>query len=94
MTDIPARLAALLVKHFNVKPEQLTDHAAVHFARDLNLDSLDMIELLMAAEEEFSIEITDEEGQPFIDDSGVIPATAMVDFEALIARKVGEMACG
>jgi acyl carrier protein len=90
--DIPTRLANLLVKHFDIKPEQLADHSAVHFAQDLNLDSLDMVELLMAVEEDFDVEISDAEAMPFADDSGVIPANAMADFEALIARKVAAKA--
>lgn len=91
---IPTRLSTLLQTRFDIAPERLTDHNAVHFCRDLDLDSLDMIDLIMAVEEEFRIEITDDEGQPFIDDSGVIPATAMVDFESLIERKVKEAARG
>lgn len=45
-------------KNFVTLPEQVTETA--DFQKDLSLDSLDRVELVMAFEQEFSIEIPDE----------------------------------
>lgn len=51
----------LVVEHLGVEAEKVT--ADADFADDLGADSLDMIELVMAFEEEFNIEIADDEGE-------------------------------
>jgi len=56
---IAERVKELVVKQLHVSPEEVTDSAS--FVSDLNADSLDVVELVMALEEEFEIEIPDEE---------------------------------
>lgn len=56
--DIFAKVKKIVVEQLEVDPEQVKPEA--NFANDLNADSLDVVELVMALEEEFDIEIPDE----------------------------------
>ncbi len=56
--DIFEKVKEIVVEQLGVEPEQVTPQA--NFANDLNADSLDTVELVMALEEEFDIEIPDE----------------------------------
>jgi acyl carrier protein len=58
MSDVLQRVKGIVVKHLEVGEEKVTDKAS--FIDDLGADSLDNVELVMAFEEEFSIEIPDE----------------------------------
>lgn len=51
----------IVVEQLGVKPEQVTTEAK--FIEDLGADSLDVVELVMALEEEFGHEIPDEEAE-------------------------------
>ena len=53
------RVKALIAEHLCVAPEQVTDDAVM--TTDLNADSLDVIEVTMAIEEAFDLEIRDDE---------------------------------
>ncbi|MCS6772625.1 MAG: acyl carrier protein [Anaerolineae bacterium] len=55
------RVKALTVKLLGVAPEKVTMEA--RFREDLEADSLDLVELIMAFEEEFGGEISDEDAQ-------------------------------
>ncbi|MCS7055590.1 MAG: acyl carrier protein [Thermoflexales bacterium] len=55
------RVKALTVKLLDVAPEKVTMDA--RFREDLEADSLDLVELIMAFEEEFGGEISDEDAQ-------------------------------
>ena len=62
MTDtIFEKVRDIVVKQLGVKEETVTLNA--DFANDLGADSLDTVELVMAIEEEFSIEIPDEDAE-------------------------------
>jgi len=56
--DIEQRIKRIIVDQLGVKPEQVTITADL--VRDLGVDSLDTVELVMAIEEEFGFEIQDE----------------------------------
>ena len=56
--DIFDRVKKVVVDQLEVEPEKVTPEAS--FANDLQADSLDVVELVMALEEEFDIEIPDE----------------------------------
>jgi acyl carrier protein len=56
--DIFDRVKKVVVEQLEVEPEKVTPEAS--FANDLKADSLDVVELVMALEEEFDIEIPDE----------------------------------
>ena len=58
MSDVLERVKAIVVKHLEVPVEKVTDKAS--FIDDLGADSLDNVELVMAFEEEFGIEIPDD----------------------------------
>lgn len=52
-------IKAEIVKQLNVEADKVTPEA--EFVKDLNADSLDVVELIMALEEQFNVEIPDEE---------------------------------
>jgi acyl carrier protein len=53
------RVQGVVAEQLGVEPEKVTRDA--EFVQDLNADSLDLVELIMQLEEEFGIEISDEE---------------------------------
>lgn len=56
--EIFDKVKKIVTEQLSVEPENVTPQA--NFANDLNADSLDTVELVMALEEEFDIEIPDE----------------------------------
>ena len=61
MSDIADRVKKIVVEHLGVDADKVTDHAS--FIDDLGADSLDVVELVMAIEEEFGIDVPDEDTQ-------------------------------
>ena len=61
MADHSAKVKDIIEKELGVEREKLTDGAS--FIEDLGADSLDIVELVMAMEEEFEVEIPDEEAE-------------------------------
>ena len=60
-SDTETRVRGIIVQLLGVDEEQVVQEA--RFREDLEADSLDMVELIMAFEEEFDGEISDEEAQ-------------------------------
>ena len=58
MSDIAERVKKIVVEHLGVDESKVTEGAS--FIDDLGADSLDIVELVMAFEEEFSVEIPDD----------------------------------
>lgn len=58
MSDIAERVKGIVVEHLGVEEEKVVEAAS--FIDDLGADSLDTVELVMAFEEEFNIEIPDD----------------------------------
>ena len=58
MSDITDRVKKIVVEHLNVDESKVSDEAS--FIDDLGADSLDTVELVMAFEEKFGIEIPDD----------------------------------
>lgn len=58
------RVRAIIVDQLGVEPSEVTMEA--NFRDDLEADSLDLVELIMAFEEEFGGEISDEEAQRIV----------------------------
>ena len=56
--DIATRLRKIVFEHLGVYPDKIQEHSS--FIDDLGADSLDTVELVMAFEEEFGIEIPDD----------------------------------
>jgi acyl carrier protein len=63
MSDKPIeqRVKDIIVEQLGVKPDQVVPTAK--FIEDLGADSLDTVELVMALEEEFGIEVPDEQAE-------------------------------
>ena len=58
MSDTVDRVKKIVVEHLGVDEDKVVDNAS--FIDDLGADSLDTVELVMAFEEEFGIEIPDD----------------------------------
>lgn len=58
MSSVESQVKAIVAEQLGVKAEQVTSDAS--FVDDLGADSLDTVELVMAFEEEFSVEIPDD----------------------------------
>ena len=61
MSTVAEKVKKIVVDQLAVPENQVTEDA--RFIEDLNADSLDLVELIMALEEEFSAEIPDEEAE-------------------------------
>ncbi len=59
--QILEKITAILVDQLGVEPDDVTTEA--NFIDDLNADSLDIVELIMALEQEFDLAIPDEEAE-------------------------------
>ena len=61
MSEIGERVKKIVVEHLGVEPDKVVDAAS--FIDDLGADSLDNVELVMAFEEAFELEIPDEDAE-------------------------------
>ena len=61
MATVAERVKQIVTEQLGVDEDQVTDDAS--FMDDLGADSLDTVELVMALEEEFDIEISDEDAE-------------------------------
>ena len=59
--QVAERLVNVLVSELGLDAEKINDEA--HFEEDLDVDSLGVVELLMALEDEFDVKIPDEEAE-------------------------------
>ena len=59
--EIAERVKKIISEQLNVKEDEITENSS--FVDDLGADSLDTVELVMAFEEEFGIEIPDEDAE-------------------------------
>ena len=58
------KIKAIIAEKLEISAEQITDDAK--FIDDLGADSLDVVELIMILEDEFEIEITDEDAEKIV----------------------------
>ena len=70
MASIEERVYQIIEKELGVNPEQITPEAS--FIEDLGADSLDTVELVMAFEEEFGMEISDEDAEKLTNVQAVV----------------------
>ena len=64
MSDVAERVKKIVVEHLGVEEVKVTDTAS--FIDDLGADSLDTVELVMAFEEEFGVEIPDDAAEKIL----------------------------
>lgn len=64
MSDVAVRVKKIVVEHLGVEEFKVDDNA--NFIDDLGADSLDNVELVMAFEEEFGIEIPDDAAEKIL----------------------------
>jgi acyl carrier protein len=61
LEEVQAKLKEIVMDRLNAEEEQIKPEAS--FVEDLGADSLDIVELIMGIEEEFDIEIPDEDAE-------------------------------
>ena len=64
MSDVAERVKKIVIDHLGVDEAKVTDSAS--FIDDLGADSLDTVELVMAFEEEFGVEIPDDGAEKIV----------------------------
>ena len=64
MSDIGERVKKIVVEHLGIEAEKVSETAS--FIDDLGADSLDTVELVMAFEEEFGVEIPDDAAETIL----------------------------
>src|ERR1700691_6169932 len=64
MSDVAERVKKIVIEHLGVDADKVTDEA--NFIEDLGVDLLDPVELLMAFEEECSVEIPDDAAESIV----------------------------
>jgi acyl carrier protein len=64
MSDIAERVKKIVIEHLGVEADKVTESAS--FIDDLGADSLDTVELVMAFEEEFGVEIPDDAAETIL----------------------------
>ena len=64
MASLEERVTQIIVDQLGVEPTQVTAEAS--FVDDLGADSLDRVELIMAFEEQFNLEIPDEDAEKIV----------------------------
>ena len=64
MSDIAERVKKIVVEHLGVEADKVAENA--NFIDDLGADSLDTVELVMAFEEEFNVEIPDDAAETIV----------------------------
>ncbi|MCB0322317.1 MAG: acyl carrier protein [Bdellovibrionales bacterium] len=62
--DTAEKVKSIIVEQLGVPAEEVTESAS--FIEDLGADSLDIVELVMALEEEYDIEISDEDAEKIL----------------------------
>jgi acyl carrier protein len=67
---IEEKVRNIIVEELGVNPEQVVPSAS--FTNDLGADSLDTVELVMAFEDEFGVEVPDEEAEKLLTVSDVV----------------------
>ena len=64
MSDVAERVKKVVIEHLGVDDDKVTEGAS--FIDDLGADSLDTVELVMAFEEEFNVEIPDDAAEKIL----------------------------
>ena len=64
MSDTLIKIKEIIVDKLGVDEKKITDES--HFIEDLGADSLDTVELIMQFEEDFNIEIPDEDAEKIL----------------------------
>lgn len=64
MSEVADKVNKIIIEQLGVNPDEVKPEAS--FVDDLGADSLDLTELIMAMEEEFDIEIADDDAQKIL----------------------------
>ena len=64
MSEVAERVKKIVVEHLGVEADKVSDSAS--FIDDLGADSLDIVDLVMAFEEEFGVEIPDDAAEKIL----------------------------
>ena len=83
MSETADRVKKIVVEHLGVEPDKVTEDAS--FIDDLGADSLDIVELVMAFEEEFGVEIPDDAAEKIltVNKAGALRHLGLIDAQML-----------
>ena len=78
------RLAKIMRENIAIDPRDHADATRLMMVDTLKLDSLDMVEITMALEDEFGIQIPDDTAEPFVADHGGVEGKTFGDWVAWV----------
>ena len=87
MSDISDRVRTIVVEHLGVDGDKVVDGAS--FIDDLGADSLDTVELVMAFEEEFGVEIPDDAAERILTVKDAYPSSRKTQPETALDAVTG-----
>lgn len=88
MPDTQSRLVRIITESWGTDVKADADASTLKLIDDLKADSLDMVEMAMAIEDEFGVEIPDDEFEPFASDMGGDTGKTVADLVALVDSKL------
>src|SRR3546814_6367370 len=85
MSDSAEKVKKIVVEHLGVEADKVTEEAS--FIDDLGADSLDIVELVMAFEEEFGVEIPDDAAERSEEHTSELQSLMRISYAVFCLKK-------